>query len=317
MIAKTKFSKEELNKIISGYNLGQLKSFRPFETGAVQTNILLKTSKGKFVLRYYGQRTKKYVLFEVNILHYFRDHKYPCATPIRNIHGDFIGKYNGKYFAIFNYLEGKHIKKPNNIQYHQLGKYLAKLHNLSQGYKPDHWEVRENKDKKFCLDTAKVESKKFKSKTEAKEKLKFLKREISKVKLPGSLPKGVCHGDWDITNLKFEGNKLTGVLDFDDSCYTHLIFDVANFIYYWAWMREKEFNFSKARSLLRDYFKYRKLSEVEKKYLFDGIKMVIFTYMGWFFYEKWKTEDVFDNCKKRLEFLDSIGRDEFYNRLFK
>ena len=135
--------------------------------------------------------------------------------------------------------------------------------------------------------------------------------------MPGSLPKGVCHGDWDITNLKFKGNKLTGVLDFDDACYTYLIFDVANFIYYWAWMREKGFNFKKAKTLLKDYLKYRKLSEIEKKYLFDGIKVVIFTYMGWFFYEKYKNEDVFEKCMKRLEFLDNIGRDDFYNRLFK
>ncbi len=317
MVAKTQFSKEELNKILVDYNLGQLKSSRPFKEGAVQTNILLKTTKGKFVLRYYEQRSKKYVLFEVNILHYFYDKKYPCPTPIRNVHGDFIGKYKKKYYAIFDYVKGKHIQKPNKIQYHELGKYLAKLHNISQGYKPDYWDVREAKDKKYCFDTAKIEAKRFKSKTKSKERLQIFKKEIDKVKLPGSLPKGVCHGDWDITNLKFESNKIVGVLDFDDACYTHLIFDVANFIYYWAWMRERKFNFVRARSLLKDYLKYRKLSETEKKYLFDGIKMVIFTYMGWFFYEKYKGEDIFVKSLKRLQFLDSIGRDKFYQKLFR
>jgi homoserine kinase type II len=316
MVAKTKFSKEVFEKILANYNLGQLISFKPFKDGFVQTNIFLLTTKGKFAFRYYEHRSEKYVLFEVNILHYFHDRNYPCATPIRNIHGDFIGKYNKKYFVIFNYVEGKHIKKPNKKQYHELGKYLAKLHNISQSYKPDYWNVREAKDRKFCLDTAKVEAKRFKSKAKANERLNILKREINKVKLPGSLPKGVCHGDWDIANLKFDKDKIVGVLDFDDSCYNHLIFDIANFIYYWAWMREKKFNFVKARSLLKDYLKYRKLSIVEKKYLFDGIKMVIFTYMGWFFYEKWENEDVFEKCMKRLDYLNSIGRDEFYNKLF-
>ncbi|MBT4651138.1 homoserine kinase [Candidatus Woesearchaeota archaeon] len=317
MVAKTKFSKEELNKILLDYDLGRLKSLRLFKEGTVQTNIFLETTKDNYVLRYYENRSKEYVLFEVNILHYFSDHNYPCATPIRNVHGEFIGRYKKKYFAIFDYVKGNHIEKPTKIQGHELGKYLAKLHNISQSYRPDYLEVRETKDKKFCLDTAKVEGKKFKSRIKANKRMEILKREIGKVKLPGSLPKGVCHGDWDITNLKFEGNKLVGVLDFDDSCYTHLIFDVANFIYYWAWMREKKFDFSRARSLLKDYLKYRKLSEIEKRYLFDGIKMVIFTYMGWFFYEKWKNEDVFEKCRNRLEFLDGIGREEFYKKLFK
>ncbi len=315
MAAKTRLTKKEIERILMDYDIGRLRSSKPFKEGFVQTNILLNTTKGKYVLRHYENRSRRYVLFEANVLHYFHQHKYPCAIPIRNIHGDFIGKHK-KYFAIFNYIKGKHIRKPNKKQYHELGKYLAKLHNLSQGYKPDHWEFREAKDRKFCLDAAKVEAKRFGSRAKAKERMNIFRREMAKVKLPGSLPKGVCHGDYDIANLKFNGDRLVGVLDFDDACYNHLIFDVGNYIYYWAWMREGKFNFARARSLLRDYQKYRPLSDIEKRYLFDGIKMVIFTYIGWFLYEKWNNEDVFIKCTKRLEFLDSIGRLEFCKRLF-
>ena len=113
MVTKTKFTKEELNNILANYNLGKLKNSKTFKEGFVQTNILLNTTKGKFVLRYYEQRSKKYVLFEANILYYFYDHKYPCPTPIRNVHGNFIGKYKKKYYTIFDFVEGKHIKKPN------------------------------------------------------------------------------------------------------------------------------------------------------------------------------------------------------------
>ena len=70
-----------------------------------------------------------------------------------------------------------------------------------------------------------------------------METELDKLEFPNSIPKGVCHCDFDISNLKFEGNKLIGVLDFDDACYTYLIYDVATLMYYWAWLREDEFDY--------------------------------------------------------------------------
>ncbi len=70
MAVKTTFSKEDFSKILSNYNLGEIKKFKPFKLGAVQTNLLLETEKDKFVFRYYENRPEKYALFEVNVLQY-------------------------------------------------------------------------------------------------------------------------------------------------------------------------------------------------------------------------------------------------------
>ena len=128
--------------------------------------------------------------------------------PIRNIHGELIGKYNSKPYAIFEFAEGEHIKKPNQEQYKELVKYLAKLHQISKGYKPKYWEVRESHDKNYCWETSKIEAKRFKSKSKGNERLKWLRTELDKLKFPKSIQKGVCHCDYDISNIKFKGNKL-------------------------------------------------------------------------------------------------------------
>ena len=81
MAVKTTFSKEDFSKILSNYDLGGIKKFRPFKLGAVQTNLLLETEKHKFVFRYYESRPEKYALFEINILQYLAKHSYPCPAP--------------------------------------------------------------------------------------------------------------------------------------------------------------------------------------------------------------------------------------------
>ena len=68
---KTKFSDKKLKKICSEFNLGEYKSSKYFKEGVVQTNILLRTSKGKFVLRYYENRSENYIRFEVILLKYY------------------------------------------------------------------------------------------------------------------------------------------------------------------------------------------------------------------------------------------------------
>lgn len=315
MVVNTKFTKKDFEKILPNYDLGRYKNSKDFGHGAVQTNILLETTKGKFALRYYEHRSVKYVLFEVNILNYFNKHNYPCAIPIRNIHGELIGKYKSKPYAIFEFVEGKHIKKPNKEQYKELVKFLAKLHQISKRYKPKYWEGRESHDEKYCWETSKIEAKRFQSKSKGKERLEWLRRELDKLKFPNSIPKGVCHCDYDVSNLKFKGNKLIGVLDFDDACYTHIIFDVATLVYYWCWMREEKFDFQKARYLLKNYIKYRKMSKVEQKHLYDSLKMVIFTYMAWLFYDG-ENKNYFRKAKGRIGWLNSIGREGFYKELF-
>jgi len=313
---KTRFDNREIQNILQDYDLGILQNSKEFKEGAVQTNILLQTTKGKYVLRYYENRSKEYVLFEVDILHYFHERKYPCALPIRNIHGSFIGNLYEKPYSIFEYIEGKHIKKPNSQQYKELVKYLAKLHNLSKGYRPRYWEFRQSHDKQYCWDTSKIEAKRFGSKSKAKERLNWLKNELNKLSFPNSIPKGVVHCDYDIANIKFKGNKLSGVLDFDDACYTYLIYDIASLIYYWCWVRVGKLNFQKARNLLKNYSRYRKLSYAEKQHIFDALKMVSLTYVTWFFYEKYKGKDILKKSKLELNELDQIGKEEFYNRLF-
>ncbi len=309
MTVKTTFSKEDFSKILSDYNLGEYKKFKPFKLGAVQTNLLLETTRGKFVFRYYESRPEKYTLFEANILQYIAKYSYPCSSPIRNIHGNFIGNYKNKSFALFEFMKGEHRK---NINPKLIAQAIGKLHKITIGYKPAYFEARDTYDPKSCWKNAISNSKKIKSKYEAKQRLGWLKMELDKLKLPINLPKGVCHCDTHPSNFLYKNGKLTAVLDFDDASYVYLLYDIANMVYFWAWPHKKEIIFNETKNLLKEYGKYRKLTEIEKNHLYDLLKMVIFMSIGWFIH----VDNDFFSEKKKIEFLNSIGRKEFYKRIF-
>lgn len=93
MAVKTTFSKEDFDEILPHCNLGQYERLKPFKLGAIPTNILLKTTKGKFVFRYYESRPKSYALFEVAVLQYLTENSSPAPAPNRNILGHFVGEY--------------------------------------------------------------------------------------------------------------------------------------------------------------------------------------------------------------------------------
>lgn len=312
MAVKTKISKNDFIKILSDYNLGKYKNFKSFTKGTVQTNILLQTTKGKFTLRCYESRSEKYASFEINVLQYLRKHAYPSPVPIRNIHGRFIGKYKRKPYAIFEFIEGRYTKKPNSKQMKELIKYISKLHNITKGYKSTYRNARESHDIEFCWRAAKLKSKELK-KIKVQKKLQWLRKELGKLKFPNSLPKGICHCDFHFSNFLFKNNKLAGLLDFDDACYAYLIYDIANFIDYWAWPHNKKFSFTKARNILKEYVRYRKLNKIEKKYLFDSLKMQILIDCIWFF-NRGEGDNFYE--KKKIDYLNSMGREEFYMKLF-
>jgi len=323
MAAKTNFSKNDFVEILSNYDLGECKESKPFTTGAVQTNFLLQTTKGKFVFRYYENRLKDSVLFESDLIKYLKDKKYPCPAQFKNKHGKFVGTYKEKPYIIFEFIEGEHLENPNENQKRELIQKVAELQNITKSYKPVNKKYKWNYGIELCRRLAGKEAKKINAEN-SKEKLKWFEKELLKIKLPKSLPQGICHCDFHFTNVLFKDGRFNTLIDFDDANYTYLIFDLASLInpfvksFEWdTWSKfrkdENVFDFSEAKKIVSEYMKYRPLSNIEKKHLFDVFKLSIMLDCVWRF-ERGEAADFYE--KRKVESLNSLGRKEFYNQLF-
>lgn len=323
MTVKTNFSNKDFFEILSIYDLGGYVSAKPFATGEVQTNFLLETTKGKFVFRYYENRCLNSVLFESDLIKYLKDNNFPCPAPFQNKQGELVGIHNGKPYMIFEFVEGEHLKNPNENQKKQFIEKVAELQNLTKDYKPRNTEYRLNYNIESCRELAQKEAEKINTEN-AREKLKWLESELSKLELPATLPKGVCHCDFHFSNVLFKNDKFNALIDFDDANYTFLIFDLASLInpfvksFEWnAWSNFKKdenvFDFSESREVVSEYVKHRSLSNDEKEHLFDVFKLNILFDCIWYF----SRGDIADFYEKRkMDYLNSLGKVEFYKNLF-
>jgi homoserine kinase type II len=315
MAAHTRFTESQLRRILAHYDVGSLVRSKGFKAGYVQTNILLTTRTGRYVLRCYENRSIKSVMFEAELLEHLRRREYPCAEPVKTRDGTLIGSHSNKPYILFCYVPGRHVKNLNEAQLHDLVKHLALLHTITEGYKPRYAHRREPRTKAFCLRAAHTEAQRF-TDGEGAERLKIIRDHLRTVALPSELPRGVIHGDFDATNLKFLGEKLTGVLDFDDATYTYLIYDLGVVLLYWTRFYTNHFDLSRARRIIRVYESYRPLSSVERDHLFDALKMHALMVMSWIMYDSWKGKDLFPILSGILDELDEIGRENYFNQVF-
>jgi Ser/Thr protein kinase RdoA (MazF antagonist) len=320
---KTRLSKSDLEKILLAYDFGELVNSESMGMGRVQTNILLRTTKGKFVLRHYENRSMNSVLFEVNLIKYLKDRNYPCPAILKAKNGRYARFHNEKPCVILEFVEGKHIQNPNETQKKQLIKKVAELHNLTRNYLPSYRAYRWNYNVALCNQLAQSEAEKINTEN-SRQKLRWLKNESSRLNLPESLPKGVCHCDFHFSNVLFENGKFNALIDFDDANYTYLLFDLAGladpFVPSFEWntwrkfkLKDNVFDFRRARKVISEYMRHRSLNNNEKRHLFDVYKLGILLDCVWYF-KRGKADDFFE--KRKIDYLNNLGREEFYSRIF-
>lgn len=309
MAIKTPFSAEELQAILSEYELGEYMEAHDFKHGADQTNFLLITTKGKYAFRYYEKRSSDYVLFEINLLHFLVSNHYPCPAPIQRHDGKFVGTYKAKSYAIFSFLEGKHDQHKDN--YRLVAEVIGKLHTLTVGYKPAYFESRASYGPDYAWAFATANASNIPSQSETHERLSWFRTELDSLQSPERLPEGVCHCDINPSNFLYKNSSVSAVLDFDQASYTWLLYDVAQMIYWWTWPNNGEIELKKTRDLVAHYESVRQLEAEEKRHLFDVLKLVHLVGIGWSF-----ADNSFSNDKRKVVELNALGRKKFYEELF-
>lgn len=323
MAVKTEFTKNDFIRILSEYDLGELQNFTPIAQGTVQTNFILETTKGRFVLKYYENRSFGSVLFEAEVVQYLNDKHYPCPWIFSNKQGASVGIYHEKPYIMFEFVEGEHVEQPNECQTQQLIAKVAELHNLPGNWIPPHTADRLNYNIEGCRALAQNEAQRINT-AAAKEKLAWVEQELSNIDLPDSLPQGVCHCDFHFSNIVFNNGEFSTLLDFDDANYTYVTYDLATLInpftpaFDWdSWKsftkEDTVFDFAAARNVVAEYQKYRALSPEEQAHLYDVFKLSILIDCAWYF-ERGDGRDFYE--KRKIDYLNRLGREKFKNALF-
>ncbi len=259
MAVYTRVTQSQLEAFIQNYNLGQLVSFEGIKDGIDNSNFLLTTTQGNFILTLFESLSPEQLPGYLNLLVFLDKNHIACPAPFVNKQSEFLDSLNNKPAAIFKCLAGTSVINPDTHQCHAIGEHLAKLHRCCQHY---HFPVDNNRNLVWCEKTWTT------IQTRVNRDDRVLLRDELDFQLSFSapeMPKGLIHGDLFRDNVFFEHN-ISGILDFYNACTDYLLLDIAITINDWC-LENHKISSGKFSALLTGYEKIRPLVDIEKQNL--------------------------------------------------
>jgi homoserine kinase type II len=257
----TDVSAEDLAKFLADYDLGELLSYKGIAEGVENSNFIVHTRRGYFILTLYEKRVAASDLpFFLALMEHLASRGLTCPQPVRNRAGNAAGTLAGRPAAIVTFLEGMWLRRPSASNCAAVGDALAKLHVAGADFPMrrqnalslDGWRSLYNgvKGKADVLQPGLCE-------TIAAE-LTHLEKAW-----PRDLPQGVIHADLFPDNVFFLAEKVSGLIDFYFACTDLLAYDVVVCLNAWCFEPDHSYNVTKGRKLLQAYARVRPLSRPE------------------------------------------------------
>ncbi len=263
MAVYTDVAADELAVFLSQYDLGEVLSYKGIAEGVENSNFLLHTSTGSFILTLYEKRVAKGDLpFFLGLMTHLAAHGINCPQPVKNRHGEALGALAGRPAAIITFLEGIWPRKPNATHCARLGEALAKMHLVGRDFSMVRANALSVAGWRPLFDAAGGRADEVQHGLSAfiAAELDFLEGGV----WPSNLPQGVIHADLFPDNAFFLGERLSGIIDFTFACNDILAYDVAICLNAWCFETDHAFNVTKARAFLSAYGRERKLSDAEQ-----------------------------------------------------
>ena len=261
MAIYTKVDTHEAKSILENFNLGELKKIQGIKKGIENTNYLLITTTGKFILTLFEKRVKtKELPFFMNLMLSLNDRKILCPKPIKNKNKKTLFQIKNRQAAICSFVYGKEKANHTLSECQLIGKNIAKLHMVGRKIKLH--RVNNLSIKSWIALNQSIKTKANKKIPNIYGFINTLLLDLKK-KWPSQLPTGIIHGDLFPDNIFFNKTKFAGFIDFYFSCSDFLIYDIAICINAMCFDKKIKFNKLKANALLKGYSSQRKISKKE------------------------------------------------------
>jgi len=263
MAVYTDVTTDDLTRFLSGYDIGELLSYKGIAEGVENSNFLVHTSAGTFILTLYEKRVAEADLpFFIALMEHLAARGIVCPQPVRNRDGGMLGRVAGRPAAIVTFLDGLWMRRPDARHCAAVGEALARLHVAAR----DFGMTRKNA---LSIDSWPQLLKQAKGMDGQKVRpglLEEIEEELVKLRLAwdAGLPQGVIHADLFPDNVFFLGSTLSGLIDFYFACTDTLAYDVAICLNAWCFEPDHSYNVTKGRALLKAYEKVRPLSAAER-----------------------------------------------------
>lgn len=263
MAVYTQVSAEEMVDLLARYDVGELLSAKGIAEGVENSNFLIDTSDGRFILTLYEKRVDADDLpFFLALLDHLADRELPVPRAMRDRNGIQIQAVAGRPACLIEFLPGVSVTHPTSAQARATGEALGAMHlaladfgmQRPNALGPAGWTelaAKCNGD----LDQIAPD-------LEARVKAELA---IIDQHWPDDLPRSVIHADLFPDNILTHHDQVTGIIDFYFACSEIRAWDLA--VTHAAWCFENDgtgYDEQRAAALVSGYESRLPLTPAER-----------------------------------------------------
>ena len=253
----TTLSPTALDEILAHYPIGVAVDLQAILGGLANSNFKLTTTTGTFLLKVCDEKTIDELEIQIDALVHLRRYDYPTAYPVVQTNGSAILSTSKGHVVIYDFLRGCQPEITSDAM-GQIAEVLARLHRIPPVENLPPFPMGVSSMSGF-FDEARgtaVANHPFVS---------WLKSQLQKLipLLNANLPAGILHGDLFADNLLFDGDRLIGVIDFEELCYGEFLLDIGMTIVGCCYDDQNRLNHRWAQSFVESYDCLRPLTGLE------------------------------------------------------
>ena len=263
MAVYTTLTASDIRTHLARYNLGALVSHTGISEGVENTNYLIETEMGRFILTLFEKRVDKQALpFYLAFMRALQDTGIPTAGVVMTRDGENTAQLAGKTALITRFLDGTWPRHPTPEHTREVGALLAVMHLTGHDMKQDRANAMSLPAWQSLISACG---------NRADEVSNGLEKELTAAldacahARYKNLPEGVVHADLFPDNVFFDDqNKVSGVIDFYFSCRDTLVYDLMLTLNAWCFTAFGKLDEDRARSLIEGYLSVRQLDQFER-----------------------------------------------------
>lgn len=255
----TPLERHELEAFLAPYGLGRLKDFQGIAAGTENSNFFVSLEAGEFVLTLVERGPQADMPFFVELLERLHQAGLPVPYAVVTQQGEALRELAGKPALLQPRLAGKHVSQPNAHHCAEIGAWLARLHLATR---EQILERRSDRGLDWMLEEGPVLALELHD-----EQLPLLRDSLHEVEGLKTrilaLPRANLHADLFRDNALFDGNHLSGVIDFYNACSGPMLYDLAITLNDWCSQDNEALDLPRARALLGAYAALRPFTSAE------------------------------------------------------
>jgi homoserine kinase type II len=261
MAVYTAIDDASLDAFLAAYDIGTAVSLRGITEGVENSNFLLITERGRFILTLYERRVDPADLpFFLGLMDHLAAKGVPCPTPVHGRDGEALRRLCGRPAAVVSFLEGASPRRVHAAHCAALGRALARLHLAGTSFgmvRPNALSVQ---GWRSLFEGCRAGADRILDGLESE-----IEQELAAIEeaWPTDLPRGIIHADLFPDNTFFQADRLTGIIDFYFACVDIIAYDLAICLNAWCFEPDGAFNITKARQMLAAYRAEREFTPSE------------------------------------------------------